>query len=100
MKNITTNVARWMLALSIVAVATATRAEDDEPQPIEVAVIQREDPVDFEKEILPILKKSCLACHNEAARNPAVDSQRWRVGRDGYAGQRRREPAVASRRAT
>ncbi len=66
MKNITTNVARWMLALSIVAVATATRAEDDEPQPIEVAVIQREDPVDFEKEILPILKKSCLACHNEA----------------------------------
>ncbi len=66
MKNITTTFALWMLALATVALGTAARAEDPEPQPIEVAAIEREDPVDFEKEILPILKKSCLACHNKA----------------------------------
>src|SRR5262249_5078884 len=29
-----------------------------------IAEIKRTEPVDFQKEILPILKKSCLACHN------------------------------------
>src|SRR6476620_8277798 len=32
--------------------------------PIEVAEVKHEGPVDFEKEILPIFRRSCLACHN------------------------------------
>ncbi len=32
--------------------------------PIEIADIQRDTPVDFEKEILPALTKNCVACHN------------------------------------
>lgn len=32
--------------------------------PIAVESIQREEPVNFEKEILPILQKNCLACHS------------------------------------
>ena len=32
--------------------------------PIEIADIQRDTPVDFEKEVLPALTKNCLACHN------------------------------------
>ena len=31
---------------------------------LEVAEMSREKPVDFTREILPILRKNCLACHN------------------------------------
>src|SRR5437773_3622478 len=45
-------------------------AEDNLPaevqrKPIPIARINRKAPVDFEKEILPILKNNCLACHNK-----------------------------------
>src|SRR6267154_900156 len=45
-------------------------AQDNAPaevqrKPIPVAKIDRKTPVDFEKEILPILKNNCLACHNK-----------------------------------
>ena len=30
-----------------------------------IADMKRNDPVDFEKEILPVLKNNCLACHNQ-----------------------------------
>ena len=33
-------------------------------EPIAIAEIKRDEPVDFEKEILPIMKRNCLACHN------------------------------------
>ncbi len=38
---------------------------DVQRKPIPVAKIARKTPVDFEKEILPILKNNCLACHNK-----------------------------------
>ena len=31
---------------------------------IAIEEIKREDKVDFEKEILPIFRRNCLACHN------------------------------------
>ncbi len=34
-------------------------------KPLPVAHIDRKTPVDFEREILPILRKNCLACHNK-----------------------------------
>ena len=40
----------------------AASAEDDKP--LTIATVKHEGPVDFEREILPILKKNCLACHN------------------------------------
>ena len=36
----------------------------DKSVPIPVADIKRDTPVSFEKEVLPILAKHCLACHN------------------------------------
>ncbi len=36
----------------------------DALQPIAIADVKRNAPVHFEKEILPILAKNCLACHN------------------------------------
>src|SRR6266508_1746462 len=32
---------------------------------ISIEELKRSTPVDFEKEILPILKNNCLACHNQ-----------------------------------
>src|SRR5262249_4526341 len=43
-------------------IGIASAAADDAP--IAIADIKRDAPVDFEREILPILKRSCLACHN------------------------------------
>lgn len=45
-------------------VALPVWASADEP--IAVAKIERTEPVDFEGEILPIMRRNCLACHSEA----------------------------------
>ena len=37
----------------------------DEEQGLAVAKLERTSTVDFQKEILPILQRSCLACHNQ-----------------------------------
>ena len=41
---------------------TSARGEDEIP----ITELQREEAVDFEKEILPIFRSNCLACHNSA----------------------------------
>ncbi len=46
---------------SLFLLAGTVSAQDDT---IPVAEIKRDTPVDFEKEILPVLTKNCLACHN------------------------------------
>lgn len=33
-------------------------------EPLEVAKLERAEPVDFQQELLPVLRKKCLACHN------------------------------------
>lgn len=67
MKYLTTKITGCLLALALFSSPPALHAEDEEtPAAIEIAELNRDEPVDFEKEILPILKKSCLACHNEA----------------------------------
>ena len=45
--------------------AEDTPPADVQRKPIAIAKINRKTPVDFEKEILPILKNNCLACHNK-----------------------------------
>jgi len=42
------------------------RAED-ELQPLEIAKIERAEPVDFGRDIAPILAAKCLACHSSSA---------------------------------
>jgi WD40 repeat protein len=62
----------FSLSLALVAswafVAThATQshaAESDEPKLLAVAELKRDKPVDFEHDVLPLLKKNCVACHN------------------------------------
>lgn len=48
-------------ALTLCALMTVrVRADDSLP----VAEVQRAEPVDFETEILPLLRRNCIACHN------------------------------------
>jgi WD40 repeat protein len=46
------------------AIAAETEAPKDR-QPLAIAEVKRTDTVDFEREILPVLKNNCLACHNQ-----------------------------------
>jgi WD40 repeat protein len=56
---------RFTLIVSLVsALTTVVRSDDKAPAPRPVAEIKRDAAVDFEGEILPILRRSCLACHN------------------------------------
>lgn len=49
--------------LAVCGVASGVLAAD-KPTPIQIAEVKHDGPVDFEKEILPILRRNCLACHS------------------------------------
>jgi WD40 repeat protein len=49
-------------AAPIFGAATATFAADSAP--IAIAEVKHDGPVDFQREIMPLLKKNCTACHN------------------------------------
>ncbi|MBL9134573.1 MAG: hypothetical protein JNK85_01830 [Verrucomicrobiales bacterium] len=58
--------------LAWAAIQPAAQAEDaatppasSKPSALPVRPLQRESPVDFETEILPLFRKNCLACHNQ-----------------------------------
>ena len=41
-------------------------------EPIPIAAVRRSQPVSFQEEILPILRKNCLACHHAGQSNGAL----------------------------
>ncbi|MBP87596.1 MAG: hypothetical protein CMJ64_12870 [Planctomycetaceae bacterium] len=45
-------------------VVTMTFSAPATAEPIAIAPLDRNDPIDFQKEIVPILQKKCLACHS------------------------------------
>ncbi len=49
---------QWLLAADKAADKNAA------PKVIQIAEVKRDKPVDFDKEVLPILRKNCVACHN------------------------------------
>ena len=49
----------------LVMLTLATGSSVVQAEPIPIAEVKRDTPVDFAKEILPILRKNCLACHNK-----------------------------------
>src|ERR1043166_9335376 len=60
----------WTLALgfglwTLVAFAGDPSSEPKRAAALPVAELKRDVPVDFEREILPVLKNNCLACHNQ-----------------------------------
>jgi WD40 repeat protein len=55
---------RALFTILFCTCAALPAGADDAPAPLPVSDIQRTAPVDFEKEILPVLSTNCLACHN------------------------------------
>ncbi|MBI83606.1 MAG: hypothetical protein CMJ81_10445, partial [Planctomycetaceae bacterium] len=53
----------WLTFLFLLPVLGAQSFAED-AVPIAISELDRAEPVDFETEILPILQKNCLACHN------------------------------------
>jgi len=55
---------RALFALTLLVAAFLSPAAVPAQEPLPVVTLKRDKPVDFEGEILPLLRKSCLACHN------------------------------------
>jgi len=56
----TNRLGSWLVIALLCTTTLQTRGEET----LQVAEVQRDGPVDFEKEILPVLRRSCLACHS------------------------------------
>lgn len=60
---------RWMIAASFAAATTSLPAQEAKPAAaakIEPAAVNLGRPVDFDKDLVPILDEKCVACHNVA----------------------------------
>ena len=66
-RSLSMNLRRTLLASAmagpILAALPLSRAAADDAL-IPIAEVNRDAPVDFEREILPLFKKNCVACHN------------------------------------
>src|SRR6187401_1674992 len=64
--------------LLVAAVPLALVARTASAEPIAITELKHEGPVDFEKEILPIFRRNCLACHSatEAESDLVLESPR------------------------
>src|SRR5438445_3163064 len=56
-----------LFCLSLRVRAGEVKSDDNHSKPIPIAKVKHPKPVDFDKEILPILKNNCLACHNKTS---------------------------------
>lgn len=57
----------WLLSLACwIGSPNGDVSEARGEEPIPIAKIEHAGPVDFEKEILPVLRRNCLACHSSA----------------------------------
>jgi WD40 repeat protein len=61
----------WLVVWTVTALAAAALlgpqsafGQGEPTGPIKIADLKRSEPVAFEKEVLPILNRSCIACHN------------------------------------
>ena len=57
-----------IILLTVVLLSEFTHAQ----KPIPIANINRSDTIEFEPEILPILRRSCLACHSSSDANGSL----------------------------
>ena len=56
----------------LLCIAPTHAADPAGPKSIPIAKIKHAGPVDFEREILPILNRNCLACHNQTKAKGAL----------------------------
>ncbi len=56
-----------LIGIQITSQSRADEPKAPAPQAIPIRDVKRRSPVDFQGEILPMLKANCLACHNQTA---------------------------------
>lgn len=60
----------WLILFLIITGDAPTWAQQNEEEsrtgPIPIAVVKRQEPVSFDKELLPIFQSKCLACHSKS----------------------------------
>jgi len=85
-----------LFCLSLRVRAGEVKSDDNHSKPIPIAKVKHPKPVDFDKEILPILKNNCLACHNKTtAKGKLVLETPQDILRGGDSG-----PAVAPKKSS
>src|SRR5436190_6287993 len=52
------------LLTRVLSLTSLAQESEGKPEPIKITEVKREKPVDFEKEVLPLFRENCLACHN------------------------------------
>ena len=65
MKSIRMNRFACVFAILISGLLVVRPADEPKTKSIPIAKIKHPGPVDFEREVLPILKNNCVACHNQ-----------------------------------
>ncbi len=90
----------WPVWIFLFTCATSIPSHAQEPTAaaaaIAIAEIKRDTPVNFAQEVLPILKKNCIACHNKAeAENQLVLENPQAILRGGDHG-----PAIVPNKST
>ena len=63
--NFGMNSARFTLLTVVTILAASPLGAAEARKPLEIAKLARTSTVDFEREVLPLLKRNCLACHNQ-----------------------------------
>ena len=56
--------ASLMLILVCSLAPAQDKAKEPPPAPVKVVALARKEPVDFDKDVRPILVKRCLVCHS------------------------------------
>lgn len=88
-ENMTENLMTKLRTLALVVacgVAMSVSPRQAESEGLEVATVEREGTVDFDTEILPFLKKNCMACHSASKPRGDVNLENplsIRAGADG-----------------
>jgi WD40 repeat protein len=59
--------------LALVPVATGGQDKKNDDEPIKIAKINRKDAVSYDKEVEPIFKKNCFACHSGKEKKSRFD---------------------------
>ncbi len=57
---------------ALVAMFPAAQVQAADAKPTPIAAVTHDGPVDFGKEVLPILKKNCTACHNASKKEGSL----------------------------
>jgi len=63
-----TQAASWPLVIAMCSVLQLASFNAPAQEPIAIAKLNRQTPVSFDKEILPIFRRNCLACHSDSER--------------------------------